>query len=43
MNGHKLFLDTNIILYLLGGDRTLASFLNQKVITIFYTNHKPLP
>lgn len=30
MNGSKLFLDTNIILYLLNGDETLAEFLNGK-------------
>ena len=34
MSGHKLFLDTNIILYLLGGDQTLANFLNQKQLYI---------
>ncbi|SKA02282.1 type II toxin-antitoxin system VapC family toxin [Sediminibacterium ginsengisoli] len=30
MNGNKLLLDTNAILYVLGGDETLASFLNGK-------------
>lgn len=30
MNGNKLFLDTNIILYLLNGDETLAKLLNEK-------------
>lgn len=30
MNGNKLFVDTNIILYLLAGDETLAVFLNKK-------------
>ena len=30
MNGHKVFLDTNIILYLLSGDETLAMLLNEK-------------
>ncbi len=34
MNGNKIFLDTNIILYLLNGDETLASFLNQKQLYI---------
>ncbi len=34
MNGNKLFIDTNIILYLLGGDITLAEMLNQKQIYI---------
>ena len=30
MNGNKLFLDTNIILYLLNGSKTLAELLNGK-------------
>ncbi len=30
MNGNKLLLDTNAVLYVLGGDKTLASFLNGK-------------
>jgi predicted nucleic acid-binding protein len=30
MNGNKLLLDTNAVLYVLGGDVTLASFLNGK-------------
>jgi predicted nucleic acid-binding protein len=30
MNGNDLFLDTNIILYLLKGDKTLADLLDQK-------------
>lgn len=30
MNGNKLLLDTNAVLYLLGGDETLATFLNGK-------------
>lgn len=30
MNGNRLFLDTNIILYLLNGDETLAELLNDK-------------
>ena len=34
MNGNKLFLDTNIILYLLNGDFTLAEMLNNKQIYI---------
>ena len=34
MNGNKLFLDTNIILYLLNGDETLAELLNQKQLYI---------
>jgi predicted nucleic acid-binding protein len=34
MNGNKLFLDTNIILYLLNGDETLAELLNGKQLFI---------
>ncbi|MCX2679584.1 type II toxin-antitoxin system VapC family toxin [Galbibacter sp. EGI 63066] len=34
MNGNKLFLDTNIILYLLNGDETLAELLNDKQLYI---------
>lgn len=34
MNGSKLFLDTNIILYLLDGDETLAELLNGKQLYI---------
>ena len=30
MNGNKLLLDTNTVLYVLNGDATLASFLNGK-------------
>ena len=30
MNGSKLFLDTNRILYLLNGNKTLAELLNKK-------------
>jgi predicted nucleic acid-binding protein len=30
MNGNRIFLDTNIVLYLLNGDMTLANFLNGK-------------
>jgi hypothetical protein len=34
MNGNKLFLDTNIILYLLNGDETLAELLNGRQLYI---------
>lgn len=30
MNGNKIILDTNIILYLLAGDKTIAAFLQGK-------------
>jgi len=31
MNGNKLLLDTNIILYLLDGDNTLVNILEGKI------------
>ena len=34
MNGTKLLLDSNIILYLLNGDETLADFLHEKKLYI---------
>jgi predicted nucleic acid-binding protein len=36
MNGNKLFLDTNIIVYFLEGDDTLASFLHGRTIYISF-------
>jgi predicted nucleic acid-binding protein len=36
MNGNKVFVDTNIILYLLSGDITLAELLNGKQIYISF-------
>jgi len=34
MNGSKIFLDTNIILYLLNGDTTIAELLHQKQLFV---------
>lgn len=34
MNGNSLFLDTNIVLYLLEGDETLAALLDNKQLYI---------
>lgn len=34
MNGNKLLLDTNAVLYVLSGDETLAEFLNGKELYI---------
>lgn len=34
MNGNEVLLDTNIVLYLLDGDETLAEFLNEKRLYI---------
>jgi predicted nucleic acid-binding protein len=36
MNGNKVFADTNIILYLLGGDITIAELLNEKQIYLSF-------
>jgi predicted nucleic acid-binding protein len=36
MNGNKIFVDTNIILYLLNGDKTIAELLNGKQIYISF-------
>jgi predicted nucleic acid-binding protein len=36
MNGNKLFLDTNILLYLLHGDDTLVEVLDKKQIYISF-------
>ena len=32
MSGNELLLDTNIILYILAGDRNVAEYLNRKVL-----------
>src|SRR5665213_699285 len=34
MSGSKLVLDTNIVLYLLSGDKTLANFLRDKQVYV---------
>ena len=36
MNGNKIFVDTNIILYLLNGDETLAELLDGKQLYISF-------
>lgn len=36
MNGDRLFVDTNIVLYLLNGDTTVAESLNQKSSFIYF-------
>lgn len=36
MNGNKLLLDTNVILYLMRGDETLANILDQKSPFYFF-------
>ncbi len=36
MNGNKLFIDTNIVLYLLSGDQTLAELLDEKQLHVSF-------
>ncbi|MDB9911174.1 type II toxin-antitoxin system VapC family toxin [Flavobacteriaceae bacterium] len=42
MNGNKLFVDTNIVLYLLNGDQTLAELLDQKQIYLSFVTELEL-
>ncbi len=32
MNGNRFFLDTNIIIYILNGDKIIADYLSQKIL-----------
>lgn len=36
MSGDKIFIDTNIAIYLLGGDTSLAAILHQKVLYVSF-------
>ncbi|MGB3774365.1 MAG: hypothetical protein WA951_03840 [Leeuwenhoekiella sp.] len=36
MSGNSVFLDTNIVLYLLSGDATIADFLNNKTVYLSF-------
>ena len=36
MSGNNIFLDTNIVLYLLSGDDTIADFLNDKTVFLSF-------
>ncbi|MBI5403207.1 MAG: PIN domain-containing protein [Ignavibacteriae bacterium] len=42
MNGNSLIADTNILLYLLNGDKTLAKILNNKKIYISFISELEL-
>jgi predicted nucleic acid-binding protein len=42
MNGDSLFLDTNIILYLVSGDQTIVSLLDDKIIFISFVTELEL-
>jgi hypothetical protein len=43
MSGNKIFADTNIILYLLSGDTTLAELLDKKQLYISFITQLELP
>lgn len=36
MSGNSIFIDTNIVLYLLSGDDTIAGFLNDKTVFLSF-------
>ncbi|WP_158861257.1 type II toxin-antitoxin system VapC family toxin [Lunatibacter salilacus] len=42
MNGNSIFLGTNIVLYLISGDRTLANLLDNKTIYISFISELEL-
>ena len=42
MNGSKLLLDTNIVIYLLSGDSTLAEILNKKHVYLSFISQLEL-
>ena len=42
MNGNSIFLDTNIVLYLLSGDATIAELLHEKTIYISFVSELEL-
>ncbi len=42
MSGNKLFIDTNIALYLLSGDKTLAKLLNEKNLYLSFVTQLEL-
>ncbi|CAN5557812.1 hypothetical protein BH23BAC1_BH23BAC1_21520 [soil metagenome] len=42
MNGNSIFLDTNIILYLISGDQSLAELLSNKTIYISFISELEL-
>lgn len=42
MNGNSVLLDTNIVLYLLGGDKVLADLLNQKKLYLSFISQLEL-
>lgn len=42
MSGNSIFLDTNIVLYLLSGDETIADFLNNKIVYLSFVTELEL-
>lgn len=42
MNGSSIFLDTNIVLYLLAGDETIAELLHEKTLFISFVTELEL-
>ena len=42
MNGSSIFIDTNIVLYLLSGDQTVANFLNDKTVFLSFVTELEL-
>lgn len=42
MNGNNILLDTNIILYLLSGDQTIADFLNKNHVYVSFVTELEL-
>lgn len=42
MSGNSIFLDTNIVLYLLSGDETIADFLNDKTVFLSFVTELEL-
>lgn len=42
MSGNRLFVDTNILLYLISGDETVAELLDRKHITISFVTELEL-
>ena len=43
MSGSSLFIDTNIVLYLLNGDRTVADIIDGKTIYLSFISELELP
>ncbi len=42
MSGNSIILDTNIVLYLLSGDETIADFLNDKTVFLSFISELEL-